>query len=782
MTVCDRVQITYKGDGTTKLFTFPFTYLDQQDIDVYLWDTTTKKYEPVPTTDWKFANATTIEFTTAPPVPPPIVNPLDPDVFNVKISRHTDTDQMEATFYPGSAIRAQDLNDNFDQLRLAIEESRCYIPGDIYKYLRDNYWNKTTDTIKVQDQKDGKWPLDDSRIATTGAISERLDPYVQDVNPPAVPVTEKRQPGKAWIDNDDLNFKYWEPAANAWVNLANTGPQGPSGTIAVGTTTQLPFGLPPTVVNTGTSQDAIFNFGIPKGVAQRVVMQDSPPTLIGGLPVQTGDLWFHTGNIQLYAWYDDGTSQQWVSISKTGPAGATGATGATGVAGPTGPQGPIGLTGPTGAASIVPGPTGPTGPQGPAGPTGAASTVPGPTGSVGPAGPTGPKGADSTVVGPVGPAGPKGDAVRVIMQDSAPVAPVLGDLWFNTGNAQLYSWFNDGTSTQWVSISKTGPKGEPGTVVVDRLPPATPRVGELWFNLDNAQLYAWFNDGSSTQWVSISKTGPAGATGATGAKGADSTVPGPKGDKGDTGSIGLQGPQGLKGDKGLKGDTGLKGEPTRVIIHNTAPSAPVAGDLWFNTVNGQLYAWYNDGTSVQWISISKSGPTGPVGPVGPTGLTGPQGLKGDKGDTGSVGPQGLQGAQGAQGLKGDKGDTGAASTVPGPQGPTGLKGATGPQGVKGDKGATGTPAGFATPQITTLAPGASATVSRSGPDYSAVFTFGLPQGAKGDTGAKGDKGDPVTVGTGTAKPLTPDDGDLFYDTTTNKLQIYLTLGGWTNIN
>jgi hypothetical protein len=635
-------------------------------------------------------------------------------------------------------------------------------------------------TVTKKDQLAGDWPIDgkDKFIATTDALSERFDAFVQDTKPPDPPITDIRQPGKLWFDDGTLQFSYWEPAAKAWVNLANTGPQGPSGTIAVGTVTSVPSTQALTITNRGTSTDAVLDFNIPKGVAQRVALQDSPPTAIGGLPVQTGDLWFNTGNIQLYAWYDDGTSKQWVSISKTGPAGATGATGATGVAGPTGPQGSIGLTGPTGAASTVPGPQGPTGPQGPAGPTGAASTVAGPTGSVGPAGPTGPKGADSTVAGPVGPAGPtgpagpvgpqgtqgiqgiqgvqgvKGDPTRVILQDSAPAAPVLGDLWFNTGNAQLYSWFNDGTSTQWVSISKTGPKGESGTVVVDRFPPATPRVGELWFNLDNAQLYAWYNDGSSTQWVSISKTGPAGATGA---KGADSTVPGPKGGKGDTGSIGLQGPQGLtgakgdtgavgpqgpqglqgaqgaqglKGDTGSKGDTGLKGEPTRVLINDHPPAAAVAGDLWFNTVNAQLYSMYDDGNSKQWVSISQ---------VGPTGLTGPQGLKGDKGDTGAT-------------------------------------------GAKGDKGDTGAPAGFATPQITALAPGAAATVSRSGQDHAAVFTFGLPQGAKGDTGAKGDKGDPVTVGTGTGKPLTPDDGDLFYDTTTNKLQIYLTVGGWTNIN
>lgn len=43
------------------------------------------------------------------------------------------------------------------------------------------------------------------------------------------------------------------------------GPQGPSGTIAVGTTSTLPAGSSATVTNTGTSTSAVFNFGIPKG-------------------------------------------------------------------------------------------------------------------------------------------------------------------------------------------------------------------------------------------------------------------------------------------------------------------------------------------------------------------------------------------------------------------------------------------------------------------------------------------------------------------------------------
>lgn len=50
-----------------------------------------------------------------------------------------------------------------------------------------------------------------------------------------------------------------------------TGPRGPEGaagkaaTITVGTVTKLPYTSNPTITNSGTSSDAIFNFGIPSG-------------------------------------------------------------------------------------------------------------------------------------------------------------------------------------------------------------------------------------------------------------------------------------------------------------------------------------------------------------------------------------------------------------------------------------------------------------------------------------------------------------------------------------
>jgi len=37
-------------------------------------------------------------------------------------------------------------------------------------------------------------------------------------------------------------------------------------------------------------------------------------------------------------------------------------------------------------------------------------------------------------------------------------------------------------------------------------------------------------------------------------------------------------------------------------ISDTAPSSPIAGDLWFDSTDGSLNVYYNDGTSSQWVS------------------------------------------------------------------------------------------------------------------------------------------------------------------------------------
>ena len=63
---------------------------------------------------------------------------------------------MIATFYPGSSIRAQDLNDDFDQLRLAIQESKCAVEN-FRDELGDDFVEKLQSfTVKTRKLVSGK--------------------------------------------------------------------------------------------------------------------------------------------------------------------------------------------------------------------------------------------------------------------------------------------------------------------------------------------------------------------------------------------------------------------------------------------------------------------------------------------------------------------------------------------------------------------------------------------------------------------------------------------------
>lgn len=231
------------------------------------------------------------------------------------------------------------------------------------------------------------------------------------------------------------------------------------------------------------------------------------------------------------------------------------------------------------------------------------------------------------------------------------------------------------------------------------------------------------------------ETGPQGPQGPQGPEG----PAGPQGPKGDTGPQGPSGAEGATGPQGPQGETGATGQSANISIGTVTTLSA-----------GSNATVVNSGTSMDAVldfgipqgAKGDTGATGPQGETGATGATGPQGPKGDTGDTGPQGPQGETGPQGPrgktgatgpQGPKGDTGDTGATGPQ-GPQGETGATGATGPQGPKGDTGATGpagTSATIAVGTVTTLPAGSNATVTNSGTSSSAVFDFGIPQGASG---------------------------------------------------
>jgi hypothetical protein len=83
-------------NNSTVLYNFTFPYLKASDVKVSL--------DAVDTTAFTLANATTIQLNSVPPVGT-----------KIKIFRETSVDNLTATFYAGSAIKSEDLNDNFTQ-------------------------------------------------------------------------------------------------------------------------------------------------------------------------------------------------------------------------------------------------------------------------------------------------------------------------------------------------------------------------------------------------------------------------------------------------------------------------------------------------------------------------------------------------------------------------------------------------------------------------------------------------------------------------------------------
>lgn len=91
------------------------------------------------------------------------------------------------------------------------------------------------------------------------------------------------------------------------------------------------------------------------------------------------------------------------------------------------------------------------------------------------------------------------------ISDTAPASPVHGQLWWESDSGNLYIYYNDGNTTQWVVANPTGigEQGDPGVSLVADAPPGGALPGQLWFESDTGTLYLWYNDGNSAQWVQV---------------------------------------------------------------------------------------------------------------------------------------------------------------------------------------------------------------------------------------------------------------------------------------
>ena len=203
---------TYTGNGSQTLYSITFEYLDETDVKARINGSETSAYT--------FANATTIQFDTAPP------NGAD-----ILIYRSTDVSKPIVTFFAGSAIRAQDLNKTNDQMRFSVEEWRsqtvplydAVLPDDIdmggnqinnmgeptssqdaatKNYVDTTTWNVTDETI-YSTASGGTWVATDATIATTAAIDERHFIEVSTTQP-----TTNLNAGKGWLDISTGNQQF----------------------------------------------------------------------------------------------------------------------------------------------------------------------------------------------------------------------------------------------------------------------------------------------------------------------------------------------------------------------------------------------------------------------------------------------------------------------------------------------------------------------------------------------------------------------------------------------
>ena len=96
-------QNEFTGNNSTTTYSFTFPYLKTSDIKASL--------DGVATTAFTLPNATTLQFNTAPA-----------NGVKIRIFRETGIDDLTATFYAGSAIKSEDLNDNFTQNLFVTQE------------------------------------------------------------------------------------------------------------------------------------------------------------------------------------------------------------------------------------------------------------------------------------------------------------------------------------------------------------------------------------------------------------------------------------------------------------------------------------------------------------------------------------------------------------------------------------------------------------------------------------------------------------------------------------
>jgi hypothetical protein len=175
------------------------------------------------------------------------------------------------------------------------------------------------------------------------------------------------------------------------------------------------------------------------------------------------------------------------------------------------------------------------------------------------------------------------------VSSTLPPGPSPGQLWFNSTDGQLYVWYNDPNSSQWVIANNTGIQDAPiGTVTYGRQNrtwvPALAlsggiMTGPLVLHNDPTTYFMAATKG----YVDVSLGGYLPLTGGT-----------------ISGQLTLSLEPVVAHQAANKGYVDL--HAGTVVIGDTPPANPIPGQMWFDSTGVQLYIWYVDGSGV-WAQV-----------------------------------------------------------------------------------------------------------------------------------------------------------------------------------
>jgi len=189
-------QNEYTGNGSTTTYSFTFPYLKESDIKVSL--------DSVVTTDFSLPNATTIQFNTAPN-----------SGVKIKIFRETSVDNLTATFYAGSAIKSEDLNDNFTQ--------NLFVTQEVNQRAMSSLGATMTGELQIgtQGSLTFEGSTDDANETTIAVTDPTADRTITLPNETGEVVLDTLPSAKIFVG--DSNGKVSEATVTGDIAISNTG-------------------------------------------------------------------------------------------------------------------------------------------------------------------------------------------------------------------------------------------------------------------------------------------------------------------------------------------------------------------------------------------------------------------------------------------------------------------------------------------------------------------------------------------------------------------------------